>query len=69
MSTQHHRIERLPAVCERTGLARSTLYELLAQDRFVQPVRLSSRSIGFISAEVDSWIEQRAAERPMRKAA
>jgi prophage regulatory protein len=69
MSTQHPRIERLPAVCERTGLARSTLYELLAQDRFVQPVRLSARSIGFLSAEVDSWIEQRAAERPMRKAA
>ena len=69
MSTQHPRIERPPAVCERTGLARSTLYELLAQDRFVQPVRLSARSIGFLSAEVDSWIEQRAAERPMRKAA
>ncbi len=69
MSNQHPRIERLEAVLQRTGLSRSVAYELIAAHEFVQPLRLSARRIGFLTSEVDSWIEARAAERPLRRAA
>lgn len=54
---------RLPGVMARTGLSRSTLYALLARGDFVQPIRLSTRTVGFLSHEVDAWIEQRATRR------
>ncbi len=54
---------RLPSVMARTGLSRSTLYALLARGDFVQPIRLSARTIGFLSHEVEAWIEQRASLR------
>jgi prophage regulatory protein len=57
------RIERLPAVMERTGLARATLYALIAEKKFCKPVKLSARAIGFLSDEVDEWIAQRVAQR------
>ncbi len=57
------KIERLPEVIRRTGLKRSTIYALIARGEFVQPVRLSSRAIGFLSTEVDEWIRTRAARR------
>ena len=63
MTDQSPRIERLPAVLHRTGLARSSVYALLARGEFVKPVKLSARSIGFIAAEVDQWIADRAAAR------
>ena len=61
-STQS-RIERLPSVISRTGLSRSSIYAMVAQERFVKPVKLSARAIGFVSSEVDAWIAARAAAR------
>lgn len=57
------RIERLPAIIERTGLSRSSIYALIAKDEFAKPVKLSLRAIGFISEEVDEWIAARGAAR------
>ncbi len=54
---------RLPAVIAKTGLSRSSLYALLARGDFVQPIRLSARTVGFLSQEVDAWIGQRASRR------
>lgn len=63
MPDETQRIERLSAVCERTGLSRSTLYHLQSRGEFVKSVRLSANRVGWIKSEVDHWIEQRAAER------
>jgi prophage regulatory protein len=57
------KIERLPAVLARTGLSRSSVYSLLAAGGFPPPIKLSARSIGFLSAEIDEWIAGRAAAR------
>lgn len=54
-------ILRLPAVKERTGLSRSTLYEMMRRGDFPQPVPLGARAIGFIEAEVAAWIDGRIA--------
>ncbi len=63
--TSETRIERLPAVLARTGLARSTIYAAIDAGDFPRPLKLSARAIGFIAAEVDEWIEQRAAARSL----
>ena len=56
-------IVRIPAVLAKTGLARSSLYAAIARGEFCQPVRLSARTVGFISTEVDAWIQERADQR------
>ena len=48
---------------QRTGLSRSVIYALMAEDRFPKPIKLSSRAVGWISEEVDAWIQSRIAAR------
>lgn len=52
---------RLPAVTRLTGLGRSTIYRLVAEDKFPSPVKLSSRAIGWHRADLERW----SAARPM----
>ena len=66
MSEGTPRVERLPAVLARTGLSRSSLYSLQAKSLFPVGLRISARSIGFLSNEVDDWITSRAAARERR---
>ena len=63
MTPQTSKIERLPTVLARTGLSRSSVYAAIASGGFPQPIKLSARAIGFLSAEVDAWIAKRAAAR------
>lgn len=46
---------RLPAVTRLTGLGRSTIYRLVAEDKFPPPVKLSSRVIGWHQADLERW--------------
>ena len=48
---------RMPAVVQRTGLGRSTIYRLMASKQFPLPVRLASRAIGWRRADLDRWSE------------
>ena len=50
---------RLPAVIERTGLGRSSIYAGIRAGTFVVPVRLSARAVGFPESEIDRWIADR----------
>lgn len=54
---------RLPAVCEATGLTRSTLYRLVAASRFPRPAKIASNLSVWPSNEVECWIADRIAER------
>ena len=47
-----HRILRLPAVKESTGLSRSTLYLRIANGVFTHPVSLGGRAVGWPADEV-----------------
>jgi prophage regulatory protein len=62
-ATAPAQIERLPAVLARTGLSRSAAYLAIAQGAFPKQVKLSTRAVGFLAAEVDAWIAERAARR------
>ena len=50
-------ILRLPAVKSRTGLSRSTIYLRMATGNFPKPVALGRRAVGWLSSEIDQWIE------------
>ncbi len=58
-----HQVLRLPQVIARTGLARSTLYLRVEEGRFPTPISLGRRSIGWIEAEIDEWLNQRIDDR------
>jgi len=49
------RILRLPQVCEMTGLRRSFLYELQAERRFPQSIKLGARAVGWLEGEIQAW--------------
>ena len=50
---------RLPAVEDRTGLKKSTIYAGVRAGTFPAPVRLSARAVAFRDDEIDRWINAR----------
>ena len=55
-------ILRRPQVQARTGLARSTIYELISVGRFPSAIRLSDRTVGWLECEINDWIASRVAQ-------
>ena len=47
---------KLEAVQRLTGMSRSTIYARMAAGKFVQPVRLSARSIRFRAGDITNWL-------------
>ena len=50
---------RMQAVIRMTGLGRSTIYRLVAQDKFPCPVRLAKRAIAWHRFDLERWSEAR----------
>lgn len=50
---------RRPAVEARTGLSRSTIYALMADEKFPKPVRISAKAVAWRASEVAAWINAR----------
>ena len=46
------RILRRPEVESRTGLSRSTIYAMMAEDRFPKPKRLGKRAVGWTETAI-----------------
>lgn len=55
------RLLRIRQVCDRTGLSRSTVYELISEAVLPKPVRISARTVGWIESEIDSFLQERIA--------
>lgn len=53
------RVIRMPEVKQRIGLSRSKIYTLIASNDFPKKIHLGLRAIGFLSNEIDMWIEGR----------
>jgi len=58
-ATKSHTILRLPVVIQKTGRSRSSIYAGVKAKTFPKPIDLGERSIGWLEADVDSWIESR----------
>lgn len=54
---------RLPEVCARVGLKRSTIYRLIGLGRFPKHIRLSEHASASIESEIDDFMIARIAER------
>lgn len=47
---------RLPQVCKVTGLGRSMIYQLEAEQKFPHRVRIGMRAVGWVESEVQAWL-------------
>jgi len=52
---------RMPTVMRMTGLGRSTIYRLIADQKFPSPVRLGRRAVAWRRTDLDRWSEARPA--------
>ena len=50
---------RISAVTHMTGLGRSTIYRMVAQDKFPSPVRLGDRAVAWRRSDLQQWSEER----------
>jgi prophage regulatory protein len=50
---------RIGVVMRLTGLGRSTIYRMMAEDSFPQPVRLTRRLIAWRRSDLDQWSDGR----------
>lgn len=55
----NERALRLRQVCQLTGLGRSMIYQMQAEGRFPQRVKLSDRAVGWLESEVRDWLATR----------
>ena len=46
---------RMAAVVRMTGLGRSTIYRLMAEQKFPSPVRLAKRAVAWRRIDLDQW--------------
>lgn len=50
---------RLPVVIERTGLSRSTIYDMMDRDEFPRPVKIGARAIAWPAERLDDWMAEK----------
>ncbi len=50
---------RLPGVKAVTGLSKSSLYALIREKSFPEPVRLGARTVAWVRSEVRQWAIER----------
>lgn len=54
-------ILRLPAVKRRTGLGRSTIYNMMEIGTFPQAIKIGKRAIGWREQDIVDWVNGRLA--------
>jgi prophage regulatory protein len=50
---------KLPAVIERTGLSRPSIYRLMGIGLFPRNHRLAIRAVGWKRSEIEKWMDSR----------
>ena len=59
-------ILRLAQVIERTGLKKTTIYELQSEGQFPMRVKITAHAVGWIEHEVQAWLARGASRRITR---
>lgn len=54
-----NKINRLPAVIDKTGLSRSSIYLRMNKGEFPQSISLGDRAIGWLEADIEQWLEDK----------
>lgn len=50
---------RMAAVSQITGKCKSSIYQGIKNGTFPAPIKLGARSIGWLSTDIDAWIDSR----------
>ena len=53
------KILRLPAVLDRVGLGKTAVYAAIKRGEFPQPIKLSTRAVGWRVGDVEVWLANR----------
>jgi len=56
-----NKINRLPAVIDKTGLSRSSIYLRMSKGEFPQSISLGARAIGWLEADIEQWLDEKIA--------
>lgn len=64
-NTPTKRLLKRPEVREKTSLSDSEMYRQIGAGTFPRPIRLTpnGRAVAWLESEVDTWIENRIADR------
>lgn len=52
---------RIPGLTEKTGLGKSTIYQMVKDGRFPKQIKIGLRASGWLESEVDEWIRKQVA--------
>jgi len=52
-------ILRLPQVFQVTGLCRSMVYQMEAEQRFPRRIKIGTRAVGWLQGEIQAWLAAR----------
>jgi prophage regulatory protein len=61
MTEVTYSILRLNSVLKKTGYSRTRLYSDMGKGLFPKPISLGARAVGWISNEVDAWVQAQIA--------
>lgn len=53
------RLVRMPEVCSKIGVGRSTLYKMIQAANFPPPKQLGGRTVAWLESDIDGWIGSR----------
>ena len=67
-TTTQPRLLKLSEVREMTRLSTSTIYQLMAEDRFPKPLKIGVRGVRWRLDEIVKWIDSRPRGGPDRPA-
>jgi len=56
-------ILRIGSVKNRTGLSNTTIYMMVKNGEFPKPIPLGKQAKGWVSSEIDDWIQARISQR------
>jgi prophage regulatory protein len=59
MPQQPRRFFRLQDVKHQVGLGRTAIYQKIKAGEFPKPYPLSARAVGWLSDDIDAWIDSR----------
>ena len=64
-SYRGERVLRMRDLSKRLQLSQSRLYALIAEGKFLRPVKLvpGGRAVGWLERDVDAWLAERSALR------
>ena len=55
---------KLPEVCKRTTLSKSTIYDYINKGLFPKQRKIGYNRVGWLEEEVNQWAENRISEVP-----